>query len=340
MEIVEIDPDDEATLTAWHAVVEAAEIHDRGDARTTWRLPEVLVAVREDQTDRVRKLYVGVEDGRVVVSGQFQGSHIDNLDHAWLLVYTHPDHRRRGHGSAMLSHVEQVAGEHGRTVLDTEASWPYSGPADGAGTEGADFLTRHGYRFGLGDVHRMLDLPVAADLLDRLAEDAAPHHAGYTLRSWVGPVPEEIVESFAGLVALLVVEAPMGEMEREPESADVGALRRGEDLHRKQGRTVYSSAALDASGAVVAYSNLGETAHDPANLYQWGTLVRRADRGHRLGMAVKVATLRLLQSAGGGARRLHTWNAEVNAHMIGINEALGFRPVERSGEFQKRTSPV
>ena len=32
---------------------------------------------------------------------------------------------------------------------------------------------------------------------------------------------------------------------------------------------------------------------------------------------------------------MHTWNAEVNEHMIGINERLGFRPVERMGEFQK-----
>jgi hypothetical protein len=31
-----------------------------------------------------------------------------------------------------------------------------------------------------------------------------------------------------------------------------------------------------------------------------------------------------------------TWNAEVNGHMIGVNERLGFRPTERFGEFQKR----
>jgi len=341
VEIREVDAHDEAMVTAWHGVVEAAEIHDRGDARTTWQLPEVLVALREDQTDRVRKPYVGLDGGRVVVSGQFDASHLDNLDHAGLLVFTHPDHRRRGHGSAMLAHLEQVACEHGRTVLDAEAAWPYSGPADGAGTAGADFLTGHGYRFGLGDVHRMLDLPVADALLDRLAAEAAPHHAAYTVRSWVGRVPDDIVEGFAELVAQLMVEAPMGEIEREPESADVGALRRAEELQEKQGRTVYNAVALDPSGAVVAYTNLGVTVHDPLNGYQWGTLVRRADRGHRLGVALKVATLRLLQSAGERApRRLHTWNAEVNSHMVGINEALGFRAAERAGEFQKRTSPA
>ena len=35
-------------------------------------------------------------------------------------------------------------------------------------------------------------------------------------------------------------------------------------------------------------------------------------------------------------RRLTTYNAEVNAHMIGVNEEIGFRPVARLGDFQKR----
>ncbi len=47
-------------------------------------------------------------------------------------------------------------------------------------------------------------------------------------------------------------------------------------------------------------------------------------------------TLALLQRESPFTRRVLTWNAEVNGHMIGVNERLGFVPVERSGEFQKR----
>ena len=50
---------------------------------------------------------------------------------------------------------------------------------------------------------------------------------------------------------------------------------------------------------------------------------------------MKVAALRLLQAGEVRAHRVHTWNAEVNRHMIAINDAMGFRPVERMGEFQK-----
>jgi hypothetical protein len=42
-----------------------------------------------------------------------------------------------------------------------------------------------------------------------------------------------------------------------------------------------------------------------------------------------------MQQACPHARVVHTWNADVNAAMIAVNEAMGFRPVERLGEFQR-----
>jgi hypothetical protein len=55
-----------------------------------------------------------------------------------------------------------------------------------------------------------------------------------------------------------------------------------------------------------------------------------------LGVAVKVRNLEFLQSREPDAPVVITDNAESNEHMVGINVRLGFRPVERSGEFQKR----
>ena len=34
------------------------------------------------------------------------------------------------------------------------------------------------------------------------------------------------------------------------------------------------------------------------------------------------------------ARLLHTWNADVNSHMIAINEAMGFRAVQRESMWR------
>jgi hypothetical protein len=49
-----------------------------------------------------------------------------------------------------------------------------------------------------------------------------------------------------------------------------------------------------------------------------------------------VANLRLLQDSCPELRRLTTYNAEVNARMVDVNDLLGFVPVARLGEFQKR----
>ncbi len=336
MDIEQINPLNEPALAAWHATAVAADTHGRESTASPWKLPEVQAELRE-QTDVVRLVFAGIEDGRaIVVSGQIGMSLRDHLQQADVAVFVHPDHQRRGHGTRMLEHLETVARGHGRSILNAEAHWPYDGPADGAGSAGAEFLLRNGFRFGIGDVMRSLDLPVEDGLLDRLAAEAAPHHTAYELRSWIGKVPTELEVGWADLVSSLMVEAPVGDMERERESADVEELRRRQAMIEAQGRTLYNTVALDAAGWPVAYSNLATSIHDPDNAFQWGTLVRKEHRGRRLGLAVKVANQRLFQAASPLATRLRTWNAEVNSHMIGVNELLGFRPVERLGEFQKR----
>jgi RimJ/RimL family protein N-acetyltransferase len=185
-------------------------------------------------------------------------------------------------------------------------------------------------------VKRVLHLPVADGALQELAAEAAVAHADYTLLSFVGPVPEALVLSWATLVSSLMTEAPTGDLDVEPEAADPALVRETEALAEKQGRTKYNTVALDTAGDVVAYTDLATTVHEPGRAYQWGTLVRRDARGHRLGLAVKVANLRLLQAERPDVTLLTTYNAEVNERMVAVNERLGFRPVARLGEFQKR----
>lgn len=335
MDLEQIDPANRAALAAWHTTVVAADTHGREGTATPWQLPEVEAELAE-QESVTRLVFAGIQDGRdVVVAGQLGMPRTHSLRHATVGVFTHPDHLRRGHGTRMLAHLTTIARGHGRTVLNAEAAWSYDAPEDGAGTAGAEFLRSLGFRLGLVDVMRSLDLPVDGGLLERLGAEAAPHHAAYELRSFVGRVPDELAAGWADLVSGLVVEAPTGGLERERESADVAELRRHEDLVESQGRTKYNTVALAPDGTVAAYTDLATSRHDPANAFQWGTLVAPAHRGHRLGLAVKVANLRLFQSLPQAATRLRTWNAEVNTRMVAVNEALGFRPVERLGEFQK-----
>jgi GNAT superfamily N-acetyltransferase len=336
MQIVEVDPFDDDGFAAWYATQRAGDVFGREETATPWHFEEAKVAARTPNRGRWHGRYAGIKDSVVVVSGEIETPLLDNLDHAELQVYTHPEHRRHGYGGALLDHLEGVAQDRGRTVFNANSAWPMEAPVDGVGTAGGEFLAGRGYKFGLGDVQRTLALPVADALLDELAADAASRHAAYTLTSWVGPVPDEIAQGFVDLASSLMTEAPLGDIEREEETSDLDLARELEAISAKQGRTKYNTVAQDAAGEVVAYTDIAVSSHDVGTAFQWGTLVRRDHRGHRLGLAVKVANLRLLQRERDDLHRVVTWNAEVNGHMIGVNELLGFRPTERFGEFQKR----
>lgn len=338
LDITQVDPHDDETLTAWWEVYAASTRQEVGAHATYWAFPELAAGLRTPVKHRQNLLYVGSLDGRVVAAGMLTLPQLDNLDSADVQVAVHPEVRRRRIGTALLTHLEAVAAEHGRTRLDAMAEWLHDGPADGSGVPGVEFGRVHGYRFGLGEVQRELTLPVDAALLEASAREVAPHHEGYEIRSWRGPVPENFVVSWLELASTLMTEAPTGETVREDEAVDVEAFRMGEALNVAQRRTRWHTVALDETGTVVAYTDLVVPALDPGWVFQWGTLVHRDHRGHRLGTAVKVANLQALQAGDPGVagRRLVTWNAEVNSHMIGINERLGFAPTARSGNLQKQ----
>jgi RimJ/RimL family protein N-acetyltransferase len=236
----------------------------------------------------------------------------------------------------MAEALERLVRDEGRRTLTVEVFVPYDAPADGAGHPDVEFATRRGFELDLSNVVRVLDLPVDAARVQAWADAAAPHHRDYTLRQFRGPVPDDIVEPFGELLGSLMTEAPSGEVAREHEVMDVERIRADEVVFEASGRTKYTTVAVAPDGSLVAYSELVVPRHDPGHVYQWGTLVAPAHRGHRLGMATKAANLLWLQREEPGRTALVTVNAEVNAQMIGVNEALGFVPVERLVELHKR----
>jgi hypothetical protein len=68
---------------------------------------------------------------------------------------------------------------------------------------------------------------------------------------------------------------------------------------------------------------------------QGTTVVRGEDRGHRLGLLLKVANLEALDQRFPGRPSVVTWNAEENHHMLRVNEAIGFVPMGYDGAWRK-----
>jgi RimJ/RimL family protein N-acetyltransferase len=175
----------------------------------------------------------------------------------------------------------------------------------------------------LTEVQRAMTLG-NSEALARLREPAERAAVGYSLVSWTGPVPEDVIEQVAELYATLN-DAPR-DPDEAPEVWDAQRVReRVNALYPYYGRKVYSVAARhEASGDLVALTQVGV---DPANL-AWGhqmiTAVTKKHRGHRLGLLLKIAMLELLATEEPGLERIETWNAQSNQHMIAVNEALGY----------------
>ncbi len=239
----------------------------------------------------------------------------ENQDRAYLDVVVHPGERRRGLGTALLRHAAARAAGHGRSVL--------SGGARN-GTPGDAFARSAGAVPGVMEVQRTLDLGKLADgRLAGLREQAEQAAAGYSLISWTGAVPEEFIGQAAALHAAMN-DAPHDAGEG-PAIWDERRVREDNARRPHYGTRDYSVVARhDADGELAAFSEVIVDPADPGWGHQAITAVIRKHRGHRLGLLVKVAMMELLATSEPQLERIVTWNGESNAHMIAINEALGY----------------
>jgi len=325
-----VDPFDDAAVDAWHGVYAAAEYADRGPEADVWQLEEHRTEAQE-VTDRVRRQTWLVRDaatGEPVAAAGLALGLRDNTHLARCLIFVLPHARRSRIGTTLLDLIETEARAGGRNVLNAAVSWPYPLGAAGAGVPGTEFGRRHGFEVALPEVRRRLRLP--AELAPLPAEAS-----GYEVRAFTGAIPEEIVDGWAVLNAEIETAAPTGELDLEPKQAAVAEVREVEALVVAQGRLLVNAVALTPAGDVAAYTQMAvPTGEEVA--YQWGTMVAEPHRGRRLGLAVKLAALELLQRERPDVRAVTTYNAEANRHMIAVNEALGFEPIERLGQLQKR----
>lgn len=241
---------------------------------------------------------------------------LENLDQADLVLVVDPAHRRRGTGRALLKHAAARAAANGRTVLNGQTRWA---------SDGGPFARSMGAEQGLVDVQRVMDLRATGlDQLARLRADAEAKAVGYSLVSWTGLVPDELIGQAAALYAALN-DAPHDPQDT-PAVWDARRVReRVNGLRPAYGLRVYSVAArYDATGELGGFTEVSVDPADPGWGHQQLTGVTRAHRGHRLGLLVKAAMAQWLKEAEPQVERIQTWNARSNRYMIAVNEALGY----------------
>jgi GNAT superfamily N-acetyltransferase len=267
--------------------------------------------------------WVVAEEGEVVAGYGLNFPQYDNA-HVGVLfpLVVRPERRRRAMGSALLAHALDRLRADGRRLLLAET------PTESAG---APFALARGCTVGVVHARRVLDLrKVDWEAFERMV----PHSEGYHLERWTGPTSPELLPDLATV---------MNGMNDAPRDADVEAMslplervRAGEQHTRDGGDDSYTVLARRTSdGAPAGYTRVFLRAdRKDVWAHQGDTTVLRQHRGHRLGLLLKLTNLFWLREREPHLDRVITWNATSNAHMLAINEAMGFELLDEWAEWR------
>jgi GNAT superfamily N-acetyltransferase len=328
VEITELDPEDDAGLREYYDVEQSAYRADHPHAvlRT---FPQLAQLTRRPSSYYRRTLLVARGAGRFVGTAELGLTVEDNLQLADLQVRVVPEARRRGVGRALHEELVRRARAAGRTTWLGEVNQPLEGgPSPAYG-----FATALGYRVVQEQDHQLLQLPV--DVATLVAFPGIP--SGYEVMTWGNRAPDDLVEAYAAMHTQMGRDAPSGEVDHQPVEITVDRVRQGEERTVAAYDQIVAVARRKSDGVFGGYT-LVYLVHDADYAVQDDTLVMPEHRGRGLGMALKVAVLRLLAAEHPERTVIHTWNAVENAFMQRINRELGFRPVERELAVQRKES--
>lgn len=227
-----------------------------------------------------------------------------------------PEARRQGLGKRLLANVVAQAEAENRTLLftDTTSTIP----------SGEAFLERLGASVGLDShVNQLKVAEIPAGLLDTWTADTAD---GFTLGLWKGPYPEESIDEVLALFELFN-QVPRGDLQMDDFKLTREQLRQQEESRAARGVHRWSLFVReDATGKIAGFTELFWNPHKPTFANQGITAVWPEYRGKRLGRWIKAANLQALLAEKPEVTIVRTENADVNAPMLKINVALGFRP--------------
>jgi GNAT superfamily N-acetyltransferase len=304
VEITRVDPLEAQGIRAFHDIYCAVGAADAPETFVAAPVEEIRAVLAAPTARFEYTGFLGLEHGRPVASGWAAGFLKENTDHGFVLPRVLPTERRHGYGSQMLTCLEDHARRDGRSALNAQSRWASKFGPSGVGSATIAFVERHGFQLGLVQTIRRLDLPMSPDRAAVIAKEVAARSQDYTIRSWLGPVPEEFLGEWAAMDAAVSTEAPTGELDLDAEVASPEAIRDDERILAASGQTSVGAVAVDRDGQIVAYSEMVVQIDASVPARQGGTLVKQSHRGHRLGVTVQpVRAGGARGSAVGGVRR-------------------------------------
>ena len=226
-------------------------------------------------------------------------------------VTVHPDHRERGHGSALYEALlDKVRERAGKTVASS---------AKESMREGVRFLTKRGFREVKRDWESRLfvkgfDFARFASADGRVAKEGIR----------IATLADEMRRDSSALQKAfeLCEDCRMDIPSVDPPTRHTFEEFRREDIDAPSAILEAFYIAIDKDGRYLGVSNMFRSLDDPTFLWQGITGVRREARGRGVAMALKLRTVRYAIAE--GIEHIKTWNDIHNRPMLSINEAMGF----------------
>jgi GNAT superfamily N-acetyltransferase len=301
----------DADIAGMHRVLAAASAVDRpGDPPPL--VEDVAARLRDRREDVRRQRWLARTDDGIVGYGGLRLQMLDNLHLGLVDLVVHPEHRRRGTGTALLRPVVATLAAEGRRVLVGETN---------AGTAGDEFCRALGLR--PVQVDRMSLLRLADVDWDDVETAAGTKHLGYRLETWLDRCPDELVERYA-TAKTAMNDAPLDGLDLTEFVFTAATVRADEAAARATAQLRVAVAVHEDSGEIAALTEV-QVGRRPHRSHQGDTAVVPAHRGRGLGLWVKADMLVRLRAERPDVAELITGNAVSNSHMLRINDRLGFR---------------
>ncbi|MFI6477456.1 GNAT family N-acetyltransferase [Nonomuraea sp. NPDC050663] len=237
-----------------------------------------------------------------------------------------PARQREGIGRALFEHAIGRARALGRTTVVWETP---------AGLPGEKFSAVMGGTPALPETRSVLDLAGADwESLAGLEREAAGHASGYTVAHLPWPAPEDLLPALVTLMEGMD-DIPTGEIDFAATRWTPARYQEFQQrLHAKGVTSYITTATHTATGEPAAFTVVVVDEDHGGWAKQQDTAVLRAHRGKRLGLLVKLANARWMHETDPSLDKVLTWNADSNEHMLAINHAMGFRPLDQWATWQ------
>ena len=328
-------------------IANAVCLHDAGHDYLREE-PGEMLGSWHDQSDWTQIGYAVLRGDDVLGAVKLMVSNQEEVSSLEFDLMVDPPHRGIGAEELLLGEVEREARERGIATIQTwtlhrpAAAGARLEPSTGWGSVPADdsqtrFHLENGFTLEQVERNSVFDLTGSFAEVERMLA-AALEIAGDDYRPilWTSPTPEEHLDGFAYALSRMSTDVPAGGLVIDEQHWDAARVKRRDARLKAQGLTVSVAAVLHVpSGRIAAYNELTISEDRTGATQQFGTLVLKEHRGHRLGTIVKCANLLRWRELVPESPRVSTFNAEENRHMLDINEAIGFVPASYAGAWKK-----